>query len=254
MTGAGRGGAHLLAVHSVVFGTCNLLVLGVPAGWRVRDGAFPPEVDRWRVRDGISWAVAGRGHWLLVGPGAGDPNRRARVEAFLDLWPGAGGERTGGAGRVTGGAAAGQGGPTARGLPALAGAGDRPRVRSAPAGAARRAVPAGAEGPDTGPESGSGGAGPDEPGVASLAVPDPARGLQRVTARGTGWLGGHPARWARGAVRRGLPGRWRQALAVAVSCPATGRHLRLRLEAAAGAGGEDLEAVVAALAREWRCH
>lgn len=78
---------HLLAVRSLVFGTCNLLVIGVPEGWRVVDGPFPPEVDRWFVQNGVSWALAGRGNWRMAGPAAGGDTRRAVVDLSLDLRP-----------------------------------------------------------------------------------------------------------------------------------------------------------------------
>lgn len=80
---------HLLAARSVVFGTCNLVLLGVPAGWRLADGTFPPEVDRWRVREGVSWATAGRGHWWLAArSGTGGGGRAAlRAELFLSVAP-----------------------------------------------------------------------------------------------------------------------------------------------------------------------
>lgn len=79
--------SHLLAVRSLVFGTCNLLVIGVPEGWKVADGPFPPEVDRWFVLDGVSWAVAGRGNWRLAGPVPGEGARRPVVDASLELRP-----------------------------------------------------------------------------------------------------------------------------------------------------------------------
>ncbi|HEY8394269.1 MAG TPA: hypothetical protein VIK92_05700 [Thermaerobacter sp.] len=80
---------HLLAVRSLVFGTCNLLVIGVPDGWKVVDGPFPPEVDRWFVLDGVNWAVAGRGHWRLAGPVTGERGHRPVVDASLELRPAA---------------------------------------------------------------------------------------------------------------------------------------------------------------------
>ncbi|HEY8488415.1 MAG TPA: hypothetical protein VIL38_05025 [Thermaerobacter sp.] len=189
--GAGPGGVrpHLLAVRSVVFGTCNLLLLGVPAGWRLGDGAFPPEVDRWQVRDGISWATAGRGHWWLASrDGAGGdaaPRARVRAELFLSVVP------------------------------------------AAPAG--RGAVGAG-------------------------TPPAAAQGLRRVAARGALELAGHRGWWAKGAVRRGFPGRWRPARTLVLDCGATGRQLQLRLEAAAGCPEEELETAWQAILAAWRCH
>ncbi|HEY8415115.1 MAG TPA: hypothetical protein VIK99_05015 [Thermaerobacter sp.] len=166
---------HLLAVRSLVFGTCNLLIIGVPEGWKVVDGPFPPEVDRWFVRDGINWAVAGRGHWRLAGPAAGDRGRRPVVDASLELRP--------------------------------AGPGDPPG--------------------------------------------DPARWLARVSASGTRPMGGHAARWAVGEVRRGIPRRPRPALALAIACAATRRHLRLLLE---GSEAGTLQSLLAALDAGIRCH
>lgn len=52
---------HVLACKSFIMGTCNLLIIGLPAGWRLGNGPFPPEVDRWRPVDGINWALSGRG-------------------------------------------------------------------------------------------------------------------------------------------------------------------------------------------------
>lgn len=83
--GGGAPGRHLLAVRSLILGTCNLLVIGLPPGWRVLDGSFPPEVDRWHLRGDVSWAVAGRGTWRLVAPAGGGP--RAVVDAALHLAP-----------------------------------------------------------------------------------------------------------------------------------------------------------------------
>jgi len=35
---------HVLACKSFIMGTCNLLIVGLPDGWRVQMGPFPP---RW---------------------------------------------------------------------------------------------------------------------------------------------------------------------------------------------------------------
>lgn len=84
---------HVLAARSVVFGTCNLVVLPVPEGWRVADGIAPPEVDGWRLRGDVSWATDGRGSYRLVGP-----ERGGVVEASLRFRPVREGELPGGAG------------------------------------------------------------------------------------------------------------------------------------------------------------
>lgn len=62
---------QLLACKSFMMGTCNLLVIGLPAGSRLRRGPFPPEVDRWRVVGDVSWATSGRTSFRAWLPGRG---------------------------------------------------------------------------------------------------------------------------------------------------------------------------------------
>lgn len=82
---------HVLACRNLVLGTCNLLVLAVPAGWRVLDGLFPPEVDAWTLHGSVNWATAGQGAWrVAVPPGPGRP-APALVELTLRLTPAAAG-------------------------------------------------------------------------------------------------------------------------------------------------------------------
>lgn len=219
--GAGLDAArpHLLAVRSVVFGTCNLLLLGVPAGWRLGDGAFPPEVDRWHVRDGVSWATAGRGHWWLAARTGTGGRAALRAELFLQVTP-------------AGAVGAGPGTP-----------------------AAEAASAAGRGGRNAGPRPGKGGAQARASGKRGGGRPA-ARdwGLGRIDATGSCLLDGHPGWWAAGAVRRGFPGRWRPARALVLECSFTRRRLYIRLEAAPGGEPGDLEAAWEALLAEWRCH
>lgn len=176
MAGPATAAPFVVACTSLVMGTCNLVVLGLPAGWRLAPAGSPPEVDRWRVHGDVCWALEGRASFVAWGPHPG-----------------------GGAARLAG------------------------EVEVAPLGsrAARR-------------------------------LADPALALQRVEATGVHERAGHAARWALGAVRRGLGPwtRWAPALALAVACPQTGRQLRVRWE-----GGEPrlLAAVQEAAGAVFRC-
>ncbi|BDG61075.1 hypothetical protein [Caldinitratiruptor microaerophilus] len=100
---------HVLAARSVVFGTCNLVVLPVPEGWRLADGIAPPEVDTWRLRGDVSWATEGRGSYRLVGP-----ERGGVVEASLRFRPVREGGAAGAAGAEPAPAGATAPGPMAR--------------------------------------------------------------------------------------------------------------------------------------------
>ena len=240
----GEGGAavrcHLLAARSVVFGTCNLVLLGVPAGWRLGDGAFPPEVDRWAVRDGISWATAASGHWWLAATSAGTAARSR------------GSTPTQGADSAGAGLEAGVAG--AEGV--AEGADDRIATTAPSSEVGRR------DGARRGrrlqlrvelflevrPRAAVG------HGGGRSARSPAARSLDRLAAEGTMELAGHRCWWARGAVRRGFPGRWRPARALVVDCPDTGRRIALRFEAAPGSGEPEVEAAWEAALRGWRCH
>jgi len=65
-----QAGPHVLACKSFIMGTCNLLIVGLPGGWRVQAGPFPPEVDHWRDFGGVTWALVGRGSYRAYGPPA----------------------------------------------------------------------------------------------------------------------------------------------------------------------------------------
>lgn len=176
MTGPTAAAPFVVACTSVVMGTCNLVVLGLPAGWRLAPAGAPPEVDRWRVVGDVCWALEGRASFVAWGP-----------------------HPAGGTARLAG------------------------EVEVAPLGsrAARR-------------------------------LADPAAALHRVEAVGVPELAGHGARWALGAVRRGLGPwtRWAPALALAVACPQTGRQLCVRWE---GSEPRVLTAVQEAAAALLRC-
>lgn len=68
MTALSGSVPHVLACRSFVMGTCNLVIIGLPAGWPVRSGRFPPEVDHWRPFGEVNWAVAGRGSFRALIP------------------------------------------------------------------------------------------------------------------------------------------------------------------------------------------
>ncbi|MFO7172545.1 MAG: hypothetical protein DIU70_006220 [Bacillota bacterium] len=109
---------HLLAARQFLLGTCNLMLLPLPPGWRLVDGPAPPEVDRWLRRDGVAWAVAGRGSYrVLVAGEAGQPGQALSLEVRVEGRPreGKGGQGTpavpGGGGPGSGGH--GNGGPGA---------------------------------------------------------------------------------------------------------------------------------------------
>jgi len=81
---------QLLACKSFMMGTCNLLVIGLPAGSRVQSGPFPPEVDRWRLRGEVNWATSGRTSFRAFVPSAGgSPARREwlRVDGRVEIEP-----------------------------------------------------------------------------------------------------------------------------------------------------------------------
>lgn len=71
MAQAAASAPFVLACRSLVLGTCNLLVLGLPPGWRLVPAGAPPEVDRWRVLGDVNWALAGRVSFHAWGPGPG---------------------------------------------------------------------------------------------------------------------------------------------------------------------------------------
>ena len=232
---------YLLAVRSVVFGTCNLLLLGVPAGWRLGDGAFPPDVDRWAVRDGISWATAARGHWWLAatagGTGSGPGDSRGGAAQGTEVAGGGRPVQRTGDGRSDGGA-------EARTVTAASS-----RVARRGEGGGRRRLPLRVElFLDVRPQ-----AAVDRAGEGPVASPA-ARLLSRSATDGTMELAGHRGWWARGAVRRGFPGRWHPARALVVDCPETKRRIAVRLEAAPGSGESEVEAAWEAAVRGWRCH
>ena len=219
----------VLAVRSLVFGTCNLVLLGVPAGWRLGTGAFPPEVDRWQVRDGVSWATAGRGHWWLTAGADAVPSEP---------------EAAGGPGRARNGraASAGDAEQTAGGVPARQGYAGRCRPATVRVELFLDLTPAAAPAPH-----------PGRNGPRALP-PASAGTLGRVAAQGVLAVAGHRGWWARGEVRRGFPGKWRPARVLVLDCPETARRIRIRLETAAGSGEAELELAWQALLHDWRCH
>jgi hypothetical protein len=79
-----EGSARLLAVHHVLLGPVNLLVIGLPDGWALRAGRWQPEVERTVARGDRRWAQVGRGSYALI-PGPG--------QAALDLAVHLGGRR-----------------------------------------------------------------------------------------------------------------------------------------------------------------
>lgn len=68
-----------------MLGTCNLLVFGLPPGWRLLPGAFPPEADRWRVWDDTCWALEGRASFRALPPPTPGTGRPAAVEGRLEV-------------------------------------------------------------------------------------------------------------------------------------------------------------------------
>ncbi|MFS8570659.1 MAG: hypothetical protein FWJ62_06510 [Thermaerobacter sp.] len=106
---------HVLACKSFIMGTCNLLIVGLPDGWRVQMGPFPPEVDHWQDFGGVTWAQVGRSSYQAVGSGAS-----ALLRVDIGRWHGANGahggagqrigigRRSGGGRRIGAGAAAGR--------------------------------------------------------------------------------------------------------------------------------------------------
>ncbi|MCG0239256.1 MAG: hypothetical protein L6E13_08570 [Firmicutes bacterium] len=82
---------HLVATRHFLLGTCNLVLLPLPPGWRLVDGPVPPEVDRWLRRDGVAWATAGRGSYRVLVPGeggAGRPGQALSLEVRVGPVPG----------------------------------------------------------------------------------------------------------------------------------------------------------------------
>jgi len=57
---------HLIAVNNTLLGTVNLLVLALPAGWRLGDRGAAPEIDGRTVYGGVAWATAGQAEYALV--------------------------------------------------------------------------------------------------------------------------------------------------------------------------------------------
>ncbi|HEX6989571.1 MAG TPA: hypothetical protein VF282_08885 [Bacillota bacterium] len=212
---------HVLACKSFIMGTCNLLIIGLPAGWRLGRGPFPPEVDHWRDFGGVTWAQVGRGSYEAIGP-AGGPDRGAPGPAHgRDLGAREPGREARGPGR-------GAGEPDRRGIVSAV---LRIQIDRWRAGVDRPA----------GPPAGRG-----DPFEARLA-------LHRVAASGRSTLGGHEGTWALGELSQGF-GPWRRplpALALASACPATGRRVRVVVECPSRAA---LEAMLEANRACWSCH
>ena len=79
MGGSGAEAApnrQVLAANNLLLGTTNLLVLGLPPGWSLRNGLQQPEVDARRVVGSVCWATQGGAHYFLSPP---DSTR-------VDLW------------------------------------------------------------------------------------------------------------------------------------------------------------------------
>lgn len=167
---------HVIACKNFFIGSCNLLIIGLPTGWRLQKGPFPAEVDHWMINGEYCWATVGRGSYRFHAP---QPEGRGwqTLDARLHM------ERSG-------------------------------------TGAAR-----------------------------SLAVP--AAALATVAESGSMALGGHEARWALGAVRRGLRRAPYAALAVSLECPETRRQVRLIVE---GPDPAVLRRALTALSEALICH
>jgi hypothetical protein len=73
---------HLLACNSLVMGTCNILIIGLPLGWRVVGGFARPEVDRWMDYRRARWATAAMAPYKLV---EAHPEDRSLARAEVDL-------------------------------------------------------------------------------------------------------------------------------------------------------------------------
>ena len=69
---------QLLAVQGFVFGTANIVIVGLPRGWRTTPGWTKPDVTRWQVFGSKSWATEALGtYWILVPPDVGEQGRGA---------------------------------------------------------------------------------------------------------------------------------------------------------------------------------
>ena len=215
MTADVHAAPHVLACKSFIMGTCNLLIVGLPAGWRLQRGPFPPEVDHWRDFGGVTWAQVGRGSYQAIGPALPPVPERRRADRTGPAQPAA---------------------PHDTGRSSLVSAVLRITIsRWRPDDDRRRGVltPAPARGVNDRLNAGL--------------------GLHRVTASGQSTLGGHPGTWALGEVTQGF-GPWRRsvpALTLASACPATGRLVHVVAECPSRPA---LEAMLEANRACWTCH
>lgn len=80
---------HLIAVRSLVFGTANLAIIGLPPGWKLQDNIQRPEAERWQLFGDQLWTTEGRADYVLLVPqpagGAGEWRRQGVVPPELSL-------------------------------------------------------------------------------------------------------------------------------------------------------------------------
>ncbi|HYG60894.1 MAG TPA: hypothetical protein VD902_22680 [Symbiobacteriaceae bacterium] len=81
-------GSQLLAANNMLIGTTNMLVTGLPEGWRLLEGYARPEVDEWTEYRDYRWVSRGQGVYLLVEPHPEQPGLvRAEVEFTVSASP-----------------------------------------------------------------------------------------------------------------------------------------------------------------------
>lgn len=79
---------QLLAAHNALMGTTNILVIGLPGGWRLLDGYAHPEVDTWSEFRDRRWMSRGQGTYRLAEPHPGQPGLvRSEVEFSIYTSP-----------------------------------------------------------------------------------------------------------------------------------------------------------------------
>jgi hypothetical protein len=82
---------QLLAANNALLGTTNLLITGLPAGWRLLEGYAHPEVDEWTEYREVRWVSRGHGVYRLVEPDPGRPGMvRCEVEFSVSAVPATG--------------------------------------------------------------------------------------------------------------------------------------------------------------------
>jgi hypothetical protein len=79
---------QLLAARNPLIGTTNILLIGLPDGWRLLEGYGAPEIDLWTEYRERRWMSRGHAVYRLVEPHPGRPGLvRCEVELAVEATP-----------------------------------------------------------------------------------------------------------------------------------------------------------------------